>query len=45
MGASFAWYAWKSSEVNVNVNFADLDPYIKKIVFSGTFIKIFYIII
>ena len=29
MGASFAWYAWKSSEVNVNVNFADLDPYIK----------------
>ena len=29
MGASFAWYAWKGSEVNVNVNFADLDPYIK----------------
>ena len=29
MGASFAWYAWKGSEVNVNVNFAGLDPYIK----------------
>ena len=29
VGASFAWYAWKGSEVNVNVNFADLDPYIK----------------
>ncbi len=29
MGASFAWYAWKGNEVSVNVNFADLDPYIK----------------
>ena len=29
MGASFAWYAWKGSEVSVDVNFADLDPYIK----------------
>ena len=29
MGASFAWYVWKGSEVSVDVNFADLDPYIK----------------
>ncbi len=29
MGASFAWYTWKGSEVSVSINFADLDPYIK----------------